>query len=334
MKDFFKNKFTLFFLLVILSSKTYIVLAQEDEHPMTRKADFTYQAVINNIPENRDSIYIWLPLPSSNEYQEIKNLKVKSLFPYKETEESKYGNRILFVDASNCKDANIKIEVRFDLTRKEHHTNIHAIKDKQKDNILKEDEFEKFLKPSRLAIVDENIKSLASLITKGKEDSLQKVKAIYDYLIQKMEYNKEVPGWGQGDSNRAITVCKGNCSDFHSAFLSLTRAVNIPSKFQYGFVLPESPEKKAIAHCWAEFYIHGYGWIPVDISEADKHPELREYYFGNHDKNRVLFSIGRDIKLNPKHSGEALNFFIKPYVEIDDKSHHDVNLFANYSEMS
>jgi len=63
----------------------------------------------------------------------------------------------------------------------------------------------------------------------------------------------------------------------------------------------------------------GKGWIPVDISEANKNPSLRDYYFGNLTENRVGFTVGRDLTLVPKQDGSALNFFVYPYVEIDGK---------------
>lgn len=43
---------------------------------------------------------------------------------------------------------------------------------------------------------------------------------------------------------------------------------------------------------WAEVYLKGIGWVPIDASEAAKNPEKREYFFGAHDENRVEFSIG------------------------------------------
>ena len=57
----------------------------------------------------------------------------------------------------------------------------------------------------------------------------------------------------------------------------------------------------------------------IDASEAAKNPEKREYFFGAHDENRVEFSIGRDLNLNPKPARESLNYFVYPYVEVDGK---------------
>jgi hypothetical protein len=65
--------------------------------------------------------------------------------------------------------------------------------------------------------------------------------------------------------------------------------------------------------------VQGYGWIPVDASEAWKHPEKKNYFFGAHDDNRVQFTVGRDIHLDPAQQGEPLNYIIYPYAELDGK---------------
>jgi len=69
-------------------------------------------------------------------------------------------------------------------------------------------------------------------------------------------------------------------------------------------------------HCWAEFYVNGKGWIPVDASDASKSadPTVRQYLFGNLDPDRVQFTVGRDLVLSPR-TAEPLNFFIYPRVE-------------------
>lgn len=69
------------------------------------------------------------------------------------------------------------------------------------------------------------------------------------------------------------------------------------------------------------FCVEPYGWIPVDASEAWKHPEKKNYFFGahDHDHDRVQFTVGRDIRLDPPQQGEPLNYFIYPYAEVDGK---------------
>ena len=72
-------------------------------------------------------------------------------------------------------------------------------------------------------------------------------------------------------------------------------------------------------HCWAQFHTKDNGWVPVDISEADKAPTKKDYFFGRLNENRINFSTGRDIELVPKQTGTPLNYFVYPYVEVDGK---------------
>jgi transglutaminase-like putative cysteine protease len=138
-----------------------------------------------------------------------------------------------------------------------------------------------------------------------------------------MRYSKDRPGWGRGDSVWACDSKFGNCSDFHSLFISLARSQKLPARFEIGFSVPGTASKGDIAgyHCWAFFKPMGKGWVPVDISEANKDPKMRDYYFGNLTPDRVAFSVGRDITLVPKQAGKPVNFFIYPYVEIDGKEY-------------
>jgi transglutaminase-like putative cysteine protease len=174
--------------------------------------------------------------------------------------------------------------------------------------------------------IDGKVRDLAAEVTRGRVTDLEKARAIYDYAVSTLKYDKTGAGWGRGDVLYACDEKRGNCTDFHAVFVGFCRAVGIPARFQIGFSIPPDKTAGEIAgyHCWAEFYLPDRGWIPVDASEAGKNPALRDYYFGAHDAHRVQFSQGRDIRLNPPQSGERLNFFIYPYVEIDGRGHGDV----------
>ena len=127
-------------------------------------------------------------------------------------------------------------------------------------------------------------------------------------------------GWGRGDALYACDSRTGNCTDFHAYFIGLCRAVDIPARFAIGFTIPANVDSGIIGgyHCWAEFHAEGK-WIPVDISEADKHSELAEYYFGHHPANRLELSRGRDILPNPAPKSGPFNYFFGPHLEVDGK---------------
>jgi transglutaminase-like putative cysteine protease len=169
-------------------------------------------------------------------------------------------------------------------------------------------------------------------LLKGKPlptDGMELAKLLYDVVNGHMEYSKKGTGWGRGDAAWACDSRYGNCTDFHSLFISLARTNKLPARFEIGFAIPERGKAKegkgtiAGYHCWAEFSPDGKTWVPVDISQAnqvrDSNPKMVEYLFGNLTEDRVAFSVGRDLKLDPPQAGPLLNFFIYPYVEVESR---------------
>jgi transglutaminase-like putative cysteine protease len=149
-------------------------------------------------------------------------------------------------------------------------------------------------------------------------DLMAQGKAIFEIVEQHMNYDKTKSGYGNGDVVWACDSQTGNCTDFHSVFIALARGLGLPAKFEMGFPIGvESEGSVGGYHCWAWFYVKHQGWMPVDISEADKHPLDRNNYFGRLDADRVAFSTGRDIELIPASRTAPLNYFIYPHVEVD-----------------
>lgn len=100
-----------------------------------------------------------------------------------------------------------------------------------------------------------------------------------------------------------------------------------------GFSLPTSAGRGDVSgyHCWAWFKPGSGQWVPVDISEANKHPQKRGYYFGHLDADRIAFTTGRDILLEPRQDGPPLNYFIYPYVEVDGKPYLTEKVMKKFS---
>ena len=98
-------------------------------------------------------------------------------------------------------------------------------------------------------------------------------------------------------------------------------------------MLPEKRGKGEVGgyHCWAFFRPADMAWVPVDVSDANKNPKLRDYYFGNLTADRVTFSAGRDLVLVPKQAGKPVNFLIYPYVEVDGKVYPQAKIDKKFS---
>jgi len=282
----------------------------------SRTFSITYTGQVKDIPAGTKKLRVWLPVPQDSSVQTIRDLGFSR--DMKIATESKYGNRIAYAEIESP-GAAVEITMKFVCTRKEVKTDLEKLAGDGSDPA---DSFPVFRNPDALVTVDDEIRKLSGEVTQGKKDTLEKARAIYDYVLQKMTYDKSGQGWGTGSTKFACEVGKGNCTDFHALFNSLCRAQGIASGFEIGLYLPYEKgkeEKLGGYHCWAFFRVPGKTWVPVDCSEADRFPERMQFFFGGHTSNRVTLSTGRDITLSPKQDGAPLNYFLKPHAEADGK---------------
>jgi transglutaminase-like putative cysteine protease len=282
----------------------------------SRKFSIEYVGSISNIPADTKLLRVWFPVPSHSTVQRVFGLRF-SRSP-RVTTEPKYNNRIAYWEIPKP-PRELSLTMSFSCERKEIKVDTDQLKADGTDSA---GSFEVFRKPDNLVIIDDEIKSIARQVTAGKQSTVEKAHAIYDYVLGKMTYDKNHPGWGLGSTRHACEVGKGNCTDFHALFNSLCRASGIASGFEIGLYLPyqrNSAEALGGYHCWAFFRVPGKTWVPVDCSEGDRFAERTAYFFGNHTPNRVTLSTGRDLVLEPKQSGPPLNYFVNPYAEADNK---------------
>jgi hypothetical protein len=285
----------------------------------SRSFEFTYQV---HVPGNADSAgptHLWIPLPQADGYQDIRGLHIASAVSYVQGRDAEYANAFAsFAPTAQQSAAGFDVVLRFTATRREHKVALdaaplqHVSASASRDPTL-----QRYLEPDKLVPLNGVIAELAREHTAGDTTPIQKARHIYDYVLATMRYDKTGEGWGRGDAVWACTSKRGNCTDFHSLFIGMMRSSGIPARFEIGFLLPEGESEGDIPgyHCWAEFYLEGVGWVPVDISEAWKNPSKRDFFFGAHCMNRVFFTYGRDILLSPDQKGDPLNYFIYPYAE-------------------
>lgn len=303
-----------------------VALAQA---PKERHFRFTYEFTVGNAQDGKQ-IRVWFPRAQSDAYQKIEVVSATGDLPLKTTTEGEYGNQMYYAEASGQLKPEYHFSVVYDVVRLERVALVNG-KFVGHPQSVQPAALRRFLEPDKLVPVTGLPAQLAANAAAGKQGTLEKAHAIYDYVFANMKYDKSGTGWGHGDTMWACDAKRGNCTDFHSLFASMARSQKIPTRFMIGFPLPANSGSGEIPgyHCWADFYVDRDGWVPVDISEAWKHPELKSYFFGAHDVNRVQFSMGRDITLSPKQDGDPLNYFVYPYVEVDGKKFENVkNAFS------
>ena len=268
--------------------------------------EFIYRATL---PEINDTAHMWVPLPSTDEFQTVETTSIKAPGERKILEEHDYGNRILFLTLGP-EDSGKTIELRFEVQRLE-----KAVYTEETPAPGK------YLDPENLVPADEKFRDIAEEVVKDKKGDLVRARALYDHVIDRMRYIKYGDGWGKGDAIYACDIRTGNCTDFHAYFIAVARSVGIPARFAIGASIPSERNSGGIDgyHCWAEFYADGKWW-PVDISEADKYSALATYYFGHHPANRIELSRGRDLVVEPGPASGPINFLAYPVLEIGGKT--------------
>lgn len=261
---------------------------------------------------------VWIPVPRTTLAQKVELLSVETPVPYKETQDKDFGNKILYLETDGSKPVTVK--TRYRITRIERRDLIAPMEAGKK---LSKKEEQLYTSPRGLVVINDAVRAIANASVKSEQDDLKEGRMLYETVLGRMAYDKNTPGWGRGDTIRACEVGKGNCTDFHSLFMSLARTRAIPARFHMG--IPFSKEMQQSLdrkyHCWAEFYVSDKGWIAVDISEAWKNRDKRDYFFGNLDEDRLTMTVGREIYLDPPQDGKALNYFAYPYVEVGGKPH-------------
>jgi len=93
----------------------------------------------------------------------------------------------------------------------------------------------------------------------GKALSWTKENIKYDETLAGEIY----AGTSKGRSAEETLDCKqGTCSEYSNVFIAFMRHLGIPARYVEGFWMTDSDMH--MYHAWAEFYLQGYGWIPVD----------------------------------------------------------------------
>lgn len=301
-----------------------------------RTFTFTYEVEIPPQPVGLGPLDVFVPLAISDAHQDILRRDLKASIPGQLKFEARYGNHFWHGHLDRSDGKSITIAVDYLVRRRVFEQKRLGSLTPRELSPKEREELALFLGPDRrVPISGPIIDQVRAELPKSDPSPLSRARAIYDFVIDKMEYKKVGTGWGNGDTFWACSAWYGNCTDYHALFISLARAEGIPARFEIGFPIPEDQPSGEIPgyHCWTQFYLPGVGWFPIDASEADKHPERRERYFGTQPADRILFTIGRDLELGEGHTTGPLNYFIYPHGEVAGRKLDGVKTRFRFAEV-
>ena len=159
-------------------------------------------------------------------------------------------------------------------------------------------EFSPFLYPNQYVNFNDNSKVVAKAaeLTKGMTTDLDKVTAIYHYVINNITYDYELAATVASgylpDVDKILESGKGICFDYAAVMASMLRSQNIPCKLIVGYA-------GTVYHAWINVYIDGVGWVDHLI------------YFNGEDWSMMdptFVSNGKDNPAVLKYVGDGTNY--------------------------
>ena len=327
-----------FLSLAILMSGCAFTGGVTDTNRPSREFDIRYEVDLAGMEVGKP-ISIWIPIPHNDPHQKVVDLKWSvgselELNQISTKRENVYGNEMIYLQGV-ANTATAKITVNYNVVRFENSVD-QQLFSKDTGDSPKSDSI--YLQPSDLCFVTPQIEAYANVLSANKNSTMEIAQTFYEHILKEMSYDKKGEGWGRGDVYHACEVGKGNCTDFHTYFNALCMAAGIESRFQIGmwgkYTPQEAEFKTGGYHCWAEFHVPGKGWVPVDISEADKDVANKANFFARQTANRVTLSTGRGLTLSPAQSGSPLNFFVNPYAEMDGKPFSGISKSCYWTDLS
>jgi transglutaminase-like putative cysteine protease len=312
--------------------------------PTERKLRLNFICEIDRLPIGAQVVDVWIPVPPSNERQAVELLNARDLEVGRFATDKTFGNRLYYrrfeipkIDATAspppARSLPLHVEMLYDVEVRE--ASVAAAKQLiATESRVPADTLASYLRETRMIPLRGRIAELARGIPLPEGEPLRAGRKIYDYLVDTMVYNYRAPGAGQGDAVWACDSKTGDCTDFHSVFIGVCRWRGIPADHVFGLPIPpEKPEGDVThCHCWAQFWVAGVGWIPIDASRANKYPKDRDYYFGTLGSTWLTLAHGRDVVLEPPQKGPPLNMLHGPVAEVDGKPFDGLRWLVHYKE--
>lgn len=285
---------------------------------------------------------IWLPVPTVNtDYQKVLSSTFTTAGKAQIVQDPKYGAGILAAQFSANEKPLLESTTR--VATRDRAVNLAAAPGNiQLDPV----ERQHYLSGTELIAIDGIVAQTAQTITKGAKTDLEKSRMIYEWIVDNTYRDPKVRGCGVGDIKGMLETKNlgGKCGDLNALFVGLARSVGVPARDVYGIrvadsklgykSLGKSGEITKAQHCRAEFFLAGYGWVPVDPADVRKVmleengglpatdvkvEAARKRLFGAWEMNWVAFNYAADVQLPGDPKGKV-GFFMYPNATINENN--------------
>ena len=237
-----------------------------------------------------NALYIWMPRPALSASQRNITFLSRSSAPFVEN----YRGASLFQYHDVSSGTNLVVTLSCDTDVYAIETNIRSTATVRLNRPLPM-AAANILPSALIPSEDQSIKAQVRTIIGNERLPFPKAQRIYNWLVSTIKVQTAPL------SNNALEALAGKVADSYSVsllFCALARAAEIPAQPVSGVIVDR--RGNTIKHYWAEFWLDGFGWIPLDPAlgsgaspaEFNLREDHASYYFGNLDNQRIAFSRG------------------------------------------
>lgn len=252
--------------------------------------------VTHFLAEKPNTFFLRVPMPQKTATQRIVTIDKVAPDPFVPS----YQDASIYRFYDVGKESNIRIRQEYSVSRSRVETrlDVASLNKKEHNNPLLYATYTEAdtLIPKNDPLITKTCKQIVG----SEVNPYNRARRIYTFLVSEIKV-KEASAL---DASRSIVTAleekNGSAYDLALLFCALARAASIPAIPTAGLLV--SQEQKAVVHWWAEFYINGFGWVPVDPALAvgipfDTGVENKDsWYFGNLDAYHIAFSRGYRIQ--------------------------------------
>ena len=262
------------FLTIILFS--YPVNAQDSKYILGSSNQYTLSKtfVIKNVGNNNATdLKVNIFIGKENEFPYQKDIEVNYDPKPNNITTDKFGNKIAnyhFDTLLTGRDFKIEITRKLIASDIESEVDLFNLPQAQGDL----SKFQLYLNSEdKIESNNSLIISKAKKLTEGLSDDYNKAKAIFEFVNTYITYDTSESYRNKGALS-AFTTRRGVCEEYATLFAALCRASGIPARVVTGYRFEKDLLSKeqwkdieTNGHAWAEFYLEGYGWLPVEATQ-------------------------------------------------------------------
>ncbi|MGV8962683.1 MAG: transglutaminase-like domain-containing protein [Candidatus Saccharimonadaceae bacterium] len=264
--------------------------------PKTMKVSYSL-TVKPNVVKDGDLIRAWLPYPRKDIARQtnVKFISASQLNYILSNDRTVHTS--MYMEQKAVKDVPTVFSVEYEFTSQGEWFNFEHIEN-AKANTKSIDNAQYTTEKIPHILFTDELKTLTDKVTQNTTTTSETVSAIYHHIVTNypwasaLEYSTifNIPEY-------VIENKKGDCGQVALLLITMLRYKGIPARWQSGWMMHPG---EVNLHDWAEYYVDGVGWIPIDVSFGRggdiNNPVPRYFYISGIDSYRLY--VNNDIKGN------------------------------------